>query len=164
MNGNVNLASCSFFIQGSNNRIIIGEGSFLGAASFWIEDDNNVIEIGRKASVNSNCNFTCTEGHRLLIGEGCLFSSNINFQVGDGHGIFDINGNRLNLTEDIIIGDHVWIGKRASVLKGARIPANSVVGTGAIVTKQFTQENVVIAGVPAKVVKENIIWKKDRNG
>lgn len=164
LKGNVNLFKCNITITGRNNRIIIGEGSYIKESVFWIEGDNNIIEIGKGTSINSNNNFTCTEGHKLSIGERCLFSTDVNFQVGDGHGIFDADGNRINQTEDIIVGNHVWIGKRVSILKGVRIPDDTVIGTGAIVTKKFSQEKTVIAGIPAKIIKENIEWTKDTNG
>lgn len=159
-----NLASCHVVISGSHNRIGIGKKTYIGAATFWIEDDGNAIEIGDGVGVNSKCNFTCTEGHRLTIGDRCLLSSEINLSVGDGHGIFDSAGNRLNQTSDIVIENRVWIGKRATILKGAHIPEDCVVATGAVVTKGFNEPHTILAGVPAKVVKQNITWKRDRNG
>ncbi len=47
-----------------------------------------------------------------------------------------------------------------SILKGATIFDNSIVAFGSIVTKSFTETNVIIAGIPAKIVKTNINWKK----
>lgn len=67
-------------------------------------------------------------------------------------------GNRINISKDITIGEHVWIGANVSILKGCKIPNNSVIGTGAIVTKKFEKEGICIAGNPAKVVKEEINW------
>ena len=52
----------------------------------------------------------------------------------------------------IIIGDNVWIGDHATILKGVTIGDNSVVGAGAVVT-QPVPANVVVAGNPAKIVK-----------
>ena len=73
-----------------------------------------------------------------------------------------MDGNRINPSESIVVQDHVWIGYRALVNKGVVIPKNSVVGTGAVVTKAFEEENVILAGVPAKIVKHNIDWKHER--
>lgn len=49
-----------------------------------------------------------------------------------------------------------------TLLKGTEIPKNSIVGTGALVTKKFTNPNVLIVGSPAKVVKENVEWTNER--
>lgn len=53
----------------------------------------------------------------------------------------------------VIIGENVWIGSNATILPGVTVGDNSVVAAGAVVTKDVPQ-NTVVAGVPAKVVKE----------
>ena len=58
--------------------------------------------------------------------------------------------------------DFLWIGARTMVLKGAQIPSNSIVGACALVNKEFTEENTVLAGIPAKIIKRNVNW--DRRG
>ena len=108
---NVNLANCYVYIGGSNNTIEIGNGSYIGDATFWIEDSNNKISIGKGASVNVNCNFTVCDGHEIKIGDGCLISTDVCFQCGDGHSVVDKDGTRINFTRDIVLGNHVWIGK-----------------------------------------------------
>lgn len=161
LNGNVNLTSSYIFINGKSNRIIIEKGCYINNATFWIEGDNNTIKIGQGTSVNKGNNFTCTESNNLIIGKNCMFSTDVNFQVGDGHPIFNNVGERTNKTEDIIIGDNVWIGKRASILKGVTIPQGCIIGTCAVVTKKFDTENCIIAGVPAKIIKNNSFWRKN---
>ena len=59
----------------------------------------------------------------------------------------------------INIGDDVWIGQGASLLKGATIGSGSVLGYGSILTKQL-ESNTICSGAPAKVVKRNIIWDR----
>ena len=48
------------------------------------------------------------------------------------------------------------------ILKGVTIGDNCIIGAGSIVTKPFDKGNVIIAGVPAKIVKENINWDYKR--
>ena len=160
LNGRVNLNQSKIYIFGNNNKIIIGKGSYISNATFWIEGDCNEIKIGNGLFTNANNNFTCIDGKKLVIGDDCLFSSDINFQVGDGHPIYDTSDNRINISKDIVIEDHVWVGKRAIILKGTQIPKGCVIGAGAIVTGKFTEENTVIVGVPAKVVKKDIRWER----
>ena len=149
-------------IQGSNNIIEIGECVKINCGDIHIEDDGNSIVIDEGTNICGRTHLACIEGSSIKIGKDCLFSSEIVFRTGDSHSILDMDGNRINPSENIVIGDHVWIGYRALVNKGVVIPKNSVVGTGAIVTKTFEEENVVIAGVPAKIVKHNINWKHER--
>jgi len=56
-------------------------------------------------------------------------------------------------TGKVVIADNVWIGDRVTILKGSTIGRNSVVAAGAVVSGEFPA-NVVIGGVPAKVIRE----------
>lgn len=51
------------------------------------------------------------------------------------------------------IGDNVDIGVGAKIIGDIDIASNVIIGAGAVVNKSFTEENIVIAGVPAKIVK-----------
>lgn len=57
-----------------------------------------------------------------------------------------------------IIGDNVFIGMNSIIIGGITIGNNCLIGAGAIVTKDFAEDKLVIAGVPAKVLKKNIDW------
>ena len=46
------------------------------------------------------------------------------------------------------------------ILKGAYISSNTVIGAFSVVTKKFEKNNIIIAGKPANIVKENIVWIK----
>ena len=93
----------------------------------------------------------CIEGKKVHIGERCLFSDSITFRTGDSHSILDNSGKRINKAKDITIGDRVWIGQQVTVLKGTPVGANSIVGTGSLLTGKMYDSNSIIAGVPAKV-------------
>ena len=66
----------------------------------------------------------------------------------------------INISKEISIGNNVWIGCRNTILKGSIIMDNSVIGANSLVNKEFKKENVLIAGNPAKILKENIVWEK----
>lgn len=72
----------------------------------------------------------------------------------------DKDGKCINHAESIEIGNHVWIGMDVSISKGAQIADNSVIGQKALVTKAFKEQNVMIAGVPARIIKTNISWDR----
>lgn len=91
-----------------------------------------------------------------------MFSNQIEFRVGDSHSILDATSRmRINPSMDINVGKHVWIGHDVKVLKGANVGNNSIVATGAIVTKNDYPSNVIIGGV-GKILKENIDWYPQR--
>ena len=98
---------------------------------------------------------------KLIIGKDCLFAANVTVRTHDGHHIFDlITKKRLNTSQDIVIGNQVWIVYGVTLLGGAKIGDDSVVGTGSITSSEFG-EHLVIAGSPAKIIQENICWSKD---
>ena len=61
-------------------------------------------------------------------------------------------------TAPIKIGNHVWIGARATILKGVKIGDGAVVAAGAVVTRDVPP-NTLVGGVPAKIIKENVSWE-----
>lgn len=156
------LNNCEFNILGNNNCIQIENDVLVRNGSFWIEDDNNKITIGKQTKLCGKIQLACIEGTTITIGEDCLFSSDIVFRTGDSHSILDMDGNRINPSKDIWIGDRVWIGHRAIINKGVNVSNNSVIATGAIVTKNFLEENTVIGGIPAKIIKRGIKWSAER--
>lgn len=152
----------SITICGNNNRIEIGDSVSCKVGDFSFEDDNGFIGIGSHTTISGHTHLACIEGRSIRIGKECLFSSDIIFRTGDSHSILDMNGTRINPSRDISVGDHVWISYNTTLTKGAAVSNDSIIGTGAIVTKEFEQPNVIIAGVPANIVKENINWDKNR--
>ena len=153
---------CTFLMYGNNNKVIIGDNCLSKFVEFYIEDDNGTIQVGRKTHLCGKAHLAVIESTKIIIGEDCLFSSDITFRTGDSHSILDLYGNRINPSNDIIIKDHVWIGHKVSINKNVIISDNSIIGAGSIVTKPFDKGNVIIAGVPAKIVKENINWDYKR--
>lgn len=156
------LKNCTINVSGNNNRIVFGEKTFANFADLCTENDNNNIIIGKRTSLCGKIHLAAIEGTSITIGEDCLFSSDIVFRTGDSHSILDLDGNRTNPSKDIIINNHVWVGHRVLVNKGVFIGADNIVGTGAILTKEYRQTNSVIAGVPAKVVKAGVNWSAKR--
>ncbi|MBR3888998.1 acyltransferase, partial [bacterium] len=102
---------------------------------------------------NSNLNFE--------IGDNCMFGQNINFMLGDFHKIIDLKtSEQTNKSKSgIKIGNHVWIARDVKVLKDISIPNNTIIATQSLVTKSFTEENTLIGGVPAKILKQDVTWQ-----
>ena len=150
-------------ICGNDNNVIIKQNAFVSGAELWIENNGCTITIGDSSFVGHHSHLACTEdGRQLLIGRDCLVSSYVQIRTGDSHSILDIEGNRINPAQSVTIGNHVWIGEGATILKGVELQDHTIVGTGAIVTKPFYMGNVLLGGVPAKVIKENVLWDSER--
>lgn len=102
--------------------------------------------------INRYCKIRCYE--EITIGQGVAISENFTIWDSDAHQLF--NGSQP--TQPIFIGNKVWIGTNVTVLKGVKIGDGCVIAAGSLVTKDIPS-NCLAAGVPAKVIKENVNWK-----
>ena len=160
----VRLHNLRFCIWGNNNRIEVGNRVRVNRrGELWMEDDGGQLLIGEQTTIEAAHLAVTEPGSRIEIGRDCLFAYDIDIRTGDSHTIIDTRTNeRINYARDVLIADHVWIAAHCSILKGARLGANSVVATRSVVTKSFTQEGVIVGGSPARVLKENITWQRER--
>jgi acetyltransferase-like isoleucine patch superfamily enzyme len=127
---------------------------------------NSELYIGKGCTIE-NCYFAmANESNQLVkIGVDCMFSTNITIRSTDGHIIYDVDSKKLlNQTKPVVIGNHVWISADVNILKGSSIPDNSIVVTGSVVTRNFLEENIIIAGNPADIIKRNINWHRNYIG
>ena len=157
----------SIKINGDNNYICIKSNKKRISTLKILEvGSNNKIFIGENLMTTGLCkiDFADQSNLELIIGNNCLFGQNIEMMLGDWHSIYDEQNNCINKPQKgISIGNNVWLARNITILKDASIPDNSVVGYGSIVTKQFLTPNVIIAGSPAKIIKEHIFWKSNNN-
>lgn len=151
-------------IRGDNNKVIVKTKRpffatiYVGNPHF--PSNNCTVFIDEDASCES-CIIKLMEHEcAVTIGKDCMLSADIYFWATDGHMVYNDNSEVINIGKSIEVGDHCWIGYETRILKNTKIPANSIVGMGSIVTKKFDKEHVVIAGNPAKIVKENINWAR----
>ncbi|MGQ8338404.1 acyltransferase [Sunxiuqinia sp. A32] len=156
------LSDMKIYIRGNKNKFKIGEDCFFRGGSIWFEDDCCSIQIGDKTTVES-AHLAVTESNsKIVIGNDCMFSNNIEFRTGDSHSILDTKtGMRINYAQNIEVHDHVWIGAHSIVLKGVTIGENSIIGTKSLVTKDVPSGSIA-AGIPAKVVRSNVDWLRER--
>ncbi len=150
-------------LRGHGHRLVLAPGvRFTRGGEIWMEDQGGTLLIGEGTTI-VHARLSVIEGTRLRIGAGSLLAYDIEVRTGDSHSILDAStGQRLNPAADVDIGERVWIGARALVLKGARVPRDSVVAAAAVVTRAFTQPGVVLAGHPARVLREGIRWVPER--
>ncbi len=140
-------------------KLIIGQLPGLGAGVSRTANGCKVT-IGNRVVINGVTLYLQEDGSRVSIGDDSQLSWGVDIWCTDAHTITDLEGNPINYAESIEIGRHVWIGKDVKIGKNVRIADNSIVGWGSIVTKRFDEPNVILAGIPAKVVKHGINWDR----
>lgn len=91
----------------------------------------------------------------INIGDGVIISEGVTIRDSDGHDILD---GKHEKAQPINIGNHVWIGLNATILKGVTIGDGAIIAAGAVVVHDVPAKTMV-GGVPAKVLRENVEWK-----
>ncbi len=149
-------------MHGSHHTLEIGERCYITGESFWFEDYGCHITIGKDTSIQS-VHIAATEpGRRVDIGEDCMLAYDIDIRTGDSHSVInEATMIRTNYAKDVTIGAHAWICTRVQILKGVTIGEQSIIGAGAIVTKNIPS-NCLAIGVPAHVVKRGVTWLRSR--
>lgn len=157
------ISNSRFDIKGKDNFVSIGCSGFINGLQITIEGDNNSIYIGDNIFILDKTKLIAVDGSTIRIGNGCMFSDNIDIRTTDNHAIIDRKtGKRINYEEDIEFGNNVWIGTRVNILKGVHLADGTIVGAGSVVTNDNPYPNTIIAGNPAKKIKENVDWKMER--
>lgn len=167
---------CDF--KGKNNIVFFAGRS--KNINIIFHSDNNLVFIGNGVRVNGTISLTkdcCCyidddssfggvslrvyEAKNIIIGRDCMFSWSIWASTCDYHPIMDIkSNNRLNFSKSIYIGDHVWCGQEAGILKGSFIASGAVIGAKSMIIKQC-YSNTINAGNPSKQIKRDIFWLRD---
>ena len=158
INGYITLGEPGYKTNNSAVEIQSSKSVFnFGILSFGGE--NQVIKIGKNLTV-WDIHITTICNGSLIIGDDCLFSSNILIRLDDGHTVFDRDTKSVvnKQKNPLVIGNHCWIGEGVRINKNARIPSDTVIGNGSVVSGKFIEEFTAIAGNPAKVVKTGIGW------
>jgi acetyltransferase-like isoleucine patch superfamily enzyme len=136
-------AGCSFSV-GESGHCAIGDFTLLNGALIMVEDQ---IDIGSHCLVSWNVGIADSDFHPLEPAQRLI----------DAQALAPFFRNRPPRpklkTAPVKIGDNVWIGMNAVILKGVTIGDNSVVAAGSVVTKSIPA-NTVVAGNPAVVVKQ----------
>lgn len=118
------------------------------------------------AQIGENCNIysniVTSESYLIHIGNNVTISNGVQLVTHD-NSICKVLPQYTDTFGHITIGDNSFIGAKVVILPGVTIPANTIVGSGSVVTKSFTEERTILGGNPAKVIST---WDKyaEKNG
>lgn len=120
--------------------------------------EKSKIIVDETTSFNSRVIIRIVNDTSFICGKNCTFSYCVKVRGENGHTIIDLDAKQVKVGKtDVNIADHVWVGMGVSLLGGTVINRDSIVGADSIVSKEFPP-NSLIAGSPAKVIKENVDW------
>lgn len=139
--------------------MIIVDKAHIASGSRISINEGGVLKLGKNFNSTGNCTIICDK--KISIGDFCLLAWDIQIMDADFHKIFNNENEWINPPREIEIGNKVWICSGTTILKGSTIPNGCVVGAASVVTKQFTEENSVIAGAgkDCQIVKTGISWQ-----
>lgn len=158
------------------DELHIGYNAFInnGRSTIVRVDDSAEIQVKGKFQVYYGADIICLKNAKLVlnggfinadtkircfgsitIGKGAKISHNVTIMDGDGHRI-EYDGYVPH--KPVVIGEHVWIGTKAIILKGVTIGDGAIVAAGAVVTKDVPAHSLV-AGNPARIIKKNVTWR-----
>lgn len=136
---------------GRRGRLELGRWSWLGHGT-KIRCHEGFVSIGAKSVLGQEC--TISAYQHVSIGRECVIADRV-MLIDFDHGVAEVERPvRLQgiYKRDVRVGNNVWIGYGACVLRGVEVGDNAIVGTNAVVTKDVPA-NAVVAGVPARVVR-----------
>ena len=141
-----------------------GEGISVGDFATFISAPDSHIHLttwnadkyAGKIEIGDFCLFSpgvrISAATKIKIGNSCMFANSAYVSDSDWHGIYD-RALPVGQSKKVVLEDNVWIGDGAIVSKGVTIGKNSIVGARTVVIKDVPP-NVIVAGNPAKIVKE----------
>ncbi len=144
-------------VRGDHTSFSIGLGGIIRRAQILLRDNGSSIAIGKQFDSGIGLEIAAMEGASISIGDDCLLSNNCIITNSDAHSIY-IDEIRVNRAKDIKIGNHVWFGRNAVVLKGASVADGDIIGHSAICTGGEYAPDYVYAGNPAKSIKKITKW------
>lgn len=136
----------------------MGGGYFNGTIEIQPRYKNSCIKLGNNIATNNNL-FICAANY-IEIGDNTLIGQNVTIMDHEAHGMHPKDRRRVGQIGKVIIGSNVWLGNNVIVLKESIIGDNTIVAAGAVVKGVFPA-NVIIGGVPAKVLREKKEWEID---
>lgn len=123
-----------------------------------INPEKKTLFLGENCEIGDYCHFVATE--KVEIGDNFLCASKV-FISDTNHGNYrgencsfpsEPPKDRTLTSNPVFIGDNVWVGDNVVILPGTRIGSGCVIGANAVVSGTY-EDNCIIAGVPAKVIK-----------
>jgi acetyltransferase-like isoleucine patch superfamily enzyme len=123
-------------------QIVVGHGATLS--------------IGGGTYINPNARILCASA--ISIGRGCAISWDVSMMDFVGGHELTVAGAVRPDAEPITLEDHVLVGARATILKGLTIGSGAIVAAAAVVTRDVPAR-ALVAGVPARVIAENVDWR-----
>lgn len=144
----------AYLLLRENACLDIKDSAFLCYGATIELHNNSLVEIG---SSYINVGAIILSDKKISIGRDVLISRDVFIYDSDHHDILNTDGEVINKASDVIIEDHVWLGLKTTVLRGAVIHKGAVISTDSVVSGKI-KEGCMAQGNPARVYS-TIEWR-----
>jgi acetyltransferase-like isoleucine patch superfamily enzyme len=137
---------------GRNARVVLGRWSWVGEGCKIRAHEGEVV-IGAKSVLGQEC--TISAYQNVSIGRECIIADRV-MMIDFDHGVVEVERpirEQGIYKRDVRVGHNVWIGYGACLLRGVTVGDNAIIGTSSVLTADVP-ENAVVAGIPARVIRE----------
>lgn len=182
--GEIELENSEIKFYGSNNILFCDSGikikkshiNFLGNNTIiylsYTEKDyvleiyarhNSTVFIGKNNEIGVPLNINVQEAQNVIIGEDNVIGNDVFLRTIDTYPIYDANtGERINHSESIFIGDHVWIDHFNYISRGAKIGSGAIVGIHSFIPPMaVVKSNTYVIGNPARAIDVDVFFTKN---
>lgn len=139
---------------------VSGEVVFAGKASIGHGSKISVrgkLTLGDRFNVTAESTIVCAK--EITFGDDCLVSWDVLVMDTDEHPVMNAANERINPDKPIRVGNHVWIGCKCMLLKGAELPNDTVLAAGTQLRSSFAGGQQIIGGNPASILKREVHWE-----
>lgn len=148
--------------KGIAEIFILGKLTFKGKFQFGKDcfvfvGENGVCELGNMASMASGGKIICSE--KIVLGDYARFGSEAQIIDTNFHDLIDTEtGEKLQKSVPVFIGKYNFVSNRVSIMKGTQTPNFCTIASNSLCTKNYKNlgENILIGGIPAKLIRSNI--------
>lgn len=147
---------------GKAELYLAGTLSFEGHTQFGKDSrvyiaENAYCQMGEMSSIGSNGKIFCY--NKIIFGNYCRIGFESQLMDTNSHQMINtVTGEKYPMTAPIILGNYNYFGNRISIMQNTKTPNYCTIASNSVCNKDYTQlgENILIGGVPSKLLKENI--------
>lgn len=158
LNGNkIGFSHAECLIELRENAIWDVNGSLFLYYNTGIQVHKNAHLSTGNLRMNTESLIICAK--KISIGDTCSMARRVYIFDSDHHPIYNEERTRINEAKDIVIEDRVWMGLKSTVMKGAHIGHDTVIGTHSLVAGEVPP-HAMVATAPARPVMKDISWER----
>lgn len=136
----------------AGGKLIFYGDTHIGQGAIFKIYETGTISLGNNFAISGTTSIIASKS--ISFGDDVQLSWNSLIMDSDAHKIFDSNGNWINPSKEINIGNKVWIAANTTIMKGVNIADNVIIAANSMVNKSFAESGVIIGGQPARPIKK----------